>query len=134
MPRRLRDRTKVSGRHAWRTSEGALCSALLRVFGSLLLCAACTGCFAISGHENFLRVMQWHVGKRIDDPNTPRNRYPGIPLPSTVLPNGDVEEQWVFQRKGFDILCRVYFRVDSKSQRIISYRYEGSPYDCYLRP
>jgi hypothetical protein len=75
--------------------------------------------------------MSLDVGQRIDDPYAYRNRYSGRRVATTTLADGTVEEEF---RSGYGGECRVFFRLDNVSQKIVSWRYEGTEYQCMIRP
>lgn len=96
----------------------------------LALCTSLSACAAGIAHENFKKVMDRQVGKSADDPGAYLAYYRRLHVGTTLLPNGDTEEQY---RAGRDP-CRVYFRIDKASRKIMGWRYEGSERDCVIVP
>ena len=80
-------------------------------------------------HENFKNRMNYSVGKRADDPLTSITRYSDRVKGRTVLANGNIEIQYDSIRD-----CMVYFEVDSKSNVIVNWRFEGSEQTCRINP
>jgi hypothetical protein len=91
------------------------------VIGGLL--SACA-----NSHENFVEFMQVDVGKPSNDPYIYRNRYQERLVTSRTLANGNLEEELRAGRRE----CRVFFEVDPKIERVVSWRYQGSDKDCAI--
>jgi len=96
----------------------------LAFFGQVLL----SGCIGGSGLENFRRMLESDVGRRADDPNAHRNRYPSTFTSRHVLDNGNVEEEFYM---GGD--CRFYFEMDT-NQWIVGWRYHPVQNNCRANP
>ena|SRR5688500_1617932 len=92
---------------------------------ALLLCA----CASLDAHENFKKRMQAHVGQSANDPMIEPNRYPDRVAGRRSLPNGNLEIEY---RMGRGSACSVFFEVEGKSQKIISWRYEGDRGVCAI--
>jgi len=86
-------------------------------------------CVSGRAHENFMSYMQWQVGRSSDDPNVSFNRYRENRGSTSVLTNGNTQQQYHFGPG-----CDVYFEIDQAQKKIISWRYEGSKETCYIVP
>ena|SRR6266852_1632607 len=88
--------------------------------------------FALAGcgtaHDNFKNSMQLQVGRDLFDRDLIRNRYPQDRGGTRTLPNGNLEEEFLWNRSTG---CRVFFEIDKTSQRITRWRYEGNRDTCY---
>jgi hypothetical protein len=104
--------------------------AALRSTVVLVLCTSLSACAAGIAHENFKKVMDRQIGKNADDPGAYLVYYKERRIGTTLLPNGDTEEQYRAGREP----CRVYFRIDKATRKIINWRYEGSEQDCVIVP
>jgi hypothetical protein len=91
------------------------------------------GCATGSAHDNFSNWMEDHIGRSIDDPNVLLNRYPEERGSTHKLANGNVEHEFIWSRRP-NKSCLAFFEVDTASQRIIAWRYEGTKDTCYLVP
>ena len=93
-------------------------------FASILFALA--GCS--TAHDNFKNSMQLQVGRDLFDRDLIRNRYPQDRGRTRTLPNGNLEEEFLWNRSTG---CRVFFEIDKTSQRITRWRYEGNRDTCY---
>jgi hypothetical protein len=108
---------------AWfRISNAA---SLTAFFFTLVACAPGTA------HENFERTNQIEIGKSSRDPAAHRNRYREDLISSKNLSNGNLEEAF---RSGRRLRCKTYFEIDTKAEKIVGWRYEGSEEDCAIVP
>jgi hypothetical protein len=97
---------------------------------ALPLCLVIAACATQSpAHENFKRVMDRQVGKRIDDPDAYPTFYRLREGKSKQLPNGNQLEEYAAGRSE---RCRVYFEVDAATRRIVRWSSEGSERDCVI--
>lgn len=103
---------------------------ILRTTLAHVLCASLWACATGVAHENFKKAMDRQVGKNADDPGAYLVYYRRLHVSTTLLPNGNTEEQY---RAGRDP-CRVYFEVDKASRKIVGWRYEGTQEDCAIVP
>src|SRR6266480_5758222 len=90
-----------------------------------LLAALVPGCALDGAHDRIKAGMQHEVGLSAEDKNTLLQRYPESRRGSTVLQNGNVEQQFHFRRS-----CEVFFEIDARSRKIVGWRYEGTVEDC----
>lgn len=95
----------------------------------LLLCASLSACVSGIAHQNFKSAMQRQVGRSVDDPNVPMNRYPKDRGPARDLPNGNTEQLFRFGPS-----CQVYFEIEKASRKIVGWRYEGTQENCAIVP
>ena len=93
-------------------------------FASILFALAGCG----TAHDNFKNSMQLQVGRDLFDRDLIRNRYPQERGGTRTLPNGNLEEEFLWNRSTG---CRVFFEIDKTSQRITRWRYEGNRDTCY---
>jgi hypothetical protein len=94
----------------------------------LVLCVS-TGSCARRPHDNFVHVNQGQVGRLVSHRSYLKNRYPEMFVGAKPLSNGNVEEQFAWNRQ-----CQVYFEIDKASQVVVRWRFEGSEQECSLRP
>lgn len=86
-------------------------------------------------HENFKHYYAGQVGKRVDDPSTSIARYPEDIVARRVLPNGNTEFELLKAVSQIDdAKCLVFYEVDSKTNVIVAWRYEGDDQVCVLGP
>ena len=86
-------------------------------------------------HENFKHYYAEQVGKRIDDPSASIARYPEDIVARRVLPNGNTEFELLKAVSQIDdAKCLVFYEVDSKTNVIVAWRYEGNERVCYWAP
>ena len=78
-------------------------------------------------HNNFLDIYSHQVGKNINDPSL----YTRSEIARRRLPNDDIEIEYLHSKRGN---CRVFYRVDSVSHKIVDWRYEGSKDGCAINP
>lgn len=81
--------------------------------------SACLGYPA--SHETFINQSAYWVGKSIF--SLKRNSGPSYDIKK--LPNGNMEEEWVEGLK-----CRGFYEYDTRTNIIVSWRFEGSATDC----
>jgi hypothetical protein len=98
-------------------------------FAQIVVLSTLLGCASLDSHENFKAHMQAHVGKSISDQYGYPNRYPNRVAGRHNLPNGNFEVEYL---SGGSKDCRVFFQVDKESQKIISWRYEGTREACRI--
>lgn len=75
--------------------------------------------------------MNVDIGRSSTEPYAYRNRVRSLFVSSRELPNGNVEEQF---RGGRGPTCRVFFEINEREKRIVSWRYEGTEFDCGIVP
>ena len=103
----------------------------------LILAIFMPGCtsWAEWPHENFKRHYGSQVGKRVDDPSTSIARYPEDIVAKRVLPNGNTEFELLKAISQIrDAQCAVFYEVDSKTNVIVAWRFEGDEKICAMAP
>jgi hypothetical protein len=95
-------------------------------FSAVCVLGACT---STTPHENFKNHMKDNVGRKADDPFSSIIRYSDRVIGKTALPNGNTEVK--YRGRG---TCITYFEVDSKTNIIVGWRFEGSEKDCAIAP
>jgi hypothetical protein len=101
-------------------------------FGVLIVCVlslSVAACASGRGHRNYKNVMQSELGKSAIDPYAYRNHYRERRLSSRKLANGNLEEEFWDGRGG---RCRTFFEIDSITQKIVGWRYEGTEEECWI--
>lgn len=91
---------------------------------SIFICVALIGCSSITQHENFISQMNATIAKPF---NSNRMTWGGekYHLSTRVLPNGNVERG--YQYRG---TCKYFFELDSITNVVVNWRYEGLRQDC----
>ncbi len=87
------------------------------------------GCSLVTPHENFRLIHDHVVGKSIDLPPRAIKAYPEDLISTTVLPSGNIENQYQFRGT-----CRYFYEVNPKTRIIMGWRFEGSERDCEIVP
>ena len=104
-----------------------LISTFLAVVTPLVL----VGCLSMDSHQNFMNTLQLSVGRSLSNPYLYTNRNRNLYVATKPLPNGNVEEEF---KGGRGPTCRVFFEIDNKAEKVVSWRYEGSDEDCAITP
>jgi len=91
-----------------------------------------SACFPGSAHQNFIDTMQLEVGKSTEDPYAFINHYSDLLVTIRKLPNGHLEQEIKISRRRGN--CHVFFEIDEKQRKIVSWRYEGSEEYCAIVP
>lgn len=91
---------------------------------SIFACVASVGCSTIPQHENFVFQMNATLGKSFD---SSRMTWGGekYHLSTRTLPNGNVERG--YQYRG---TCKYFFELNSITNVVVSWRYEGLRENC----
>jgi hypothetical protein len=99
-------------------------------WAAMLMWMPLAGCGpSITPHENFRSIIGHSVGKSIDLPPGATKAHPERLVSSTVLPNGNIENQ--YKQRG---TCSYFFEIDPKTRIIVGWRFEGSERDCAIVP
>ncbi|MFY8014263.1 MAG: hypothetical protein ACOVN3_02365 [Limnohabitans sp.] len=90
----------------------------------LFACIGFVGCSSITPHENFISQMNAAIGKPF---NSSRMTWGGekYHLSTRTLPNGNVERGYQFRGT-----CKYFFELDSTTNMVYGWRYEGLKKDC----
>ncbi|MGY0651178.1 hypothetical protein ACW7GZ_04790 [Luteimonas sp. A537] len=109
----------------------------MKRLSALLVALLISGCasWAEWPHENFKHNYGGQVGKRADDPSTSIARYPEDIVAKRSLPNGNVEfELLKVVSQIRDAKCLVFYEVDSTTNVIVAWRFEGDEKICVWTP
>jgi len=100
---------------------------LLTIFLVTQTIIGCACCSVEARHNNFKEHHQSQVGKKATDPSSYVARYPQTLIRAIKLPNGNIEFEYKRLRS-----CRYFYEIDSKTNIIISWRFEGETRDCTI--
>ena len=95
----------------------------------LLLTLASACATTETAHQNFVNIMNYKVGTDADSLSNTIWRDPAARISLRTLPNGNIEEGYR-QRQS----CRYYFEIDSRTRKIVGWRYEGAFDECVVWP
>ena len=95
----------------------------------LLFIILIQSCSASSPHDNFKNHMQMHIGGKVTDPASYLSRYSERIEGRYLLTNGNTEVGFIQNEN-----CKVFFEVDSKTNIIIDWRFDGEKIDCVIVP
>jgi hypothetical protein len=86
-------------------------------------------CASVTPHQNFVMLMQFAIGKSVDDPTVSDRRQPARLIDRKTLSNGNIEEAYRFRGA-----CRYFYEVNPTTRMIEDWRFEGDERDCIINP
>jgi hypothetical protein len=91
------------------------------------------GCFGIlTPRQNFISIMNGTIGENIEQMQSFDPGYKDNLLGTKHLMNGNFENKYISYSHLGD--CIYVFEIDSKTNKIISWRIEGDPTACIVNP
>jgi hypothetical protein len=96
-----------------------------------------SGCFSWQKwpHENFIYNYSRQVGKRADDPFSIIVRYSKDITSERIVSNGNREIEYIHSSPYKNHSgCKVFFEIDSNTNIIVAWRYEGDNESCSWNP
>jgi hypothetical protein len=104
--------------------------------GPVLCALICVGlisaCTSTTPHQNFKNHMQHDIGRNADDRWVSIKRYSKHVIGKNQLPNGNIEVKYGLG--GIGSKCLIYFEVDSKTNIIVNWHFEGDEKACAINP
>lgn len=91
------------------------------------------GCLGnLAPRQNFIDIMNGTVGENIDQmqPFDPGSKEKLID--TKIMPNGNLENKYFWKHPLGT--CTYIYEIDSKTNKILSWRIEGNPDGCIVNP
>lgn len=86
-------------------------------------------------HSNFKHNYGGQLGRRVDDASTSISRYPQKVVEKRRLENGNVEFELLHAiSQTRDAKCVVFYEVDSDTNVIVAWRFDGDEKICSWSP
>lgn len=89
-------------------------------------------CVSLSPRDNFFEIMNATVGRDVEKIEPYDFGYPERAIKTNQLSNGNFENEYLM--KNTLGTCIYVFEIDSKTNKILSWRIEGNPNACIVNP